>query len=67
MYIDGHKIITADYCGKHRTGCVIGTMRKIARWNVIEVVQEYSTIASPKIRQCDVEYLTKLDIRLLEY
>lgn len=44
--------------GKHRTGCVVAAVRKLSGWNLDSVVDEYKTYAQPKIRECDVEYIT---------
>ncbi|KAI4862405.1 tyrosine phosphatase family-domain-containing protein [Hypoxylon rubiginosum] len=44
--------------GKHRTGCVIGVLRKINEWDTTSIVQEYSKFAEPKVRDTDVRYLT---------
>lgn len=44
--------------GKHRTGCVVGAMRKVAGWDLGDVLGEYRSYAEPKIRENDVEYIT---------
>lgn len=44
--------------GKHRTGCVVGLVRKLSGWDTERAVIEYRSFAEPKIRECDVEYLT---------
>ncbi|KAM0451720.1 hypothetical protein ACHAPV_005920 [Trichoderma viride] len=44
--------------GKHRTGCVVAAIRKLSGWTLDTVVDEYKTYAQPKIRECDVEYIT---------
>ncbi|KAI1765249.1 protein-tyrosine phosphatase [Hypoxylon sp. FL1150] len=44
--------------GRHRTGCVIGALRKIHEWDTTSVIQEYSKFAEPKAREADVKYLT---------
>ena len=43
--------------GKHRTGCVVGAMRKLSGWNAEDATNEYKSYAQPKIRECDVEYI----------
>ena len=43
--------------GKHRTGCVIAAMRKIYGWSHRNVIDEYTSYAAPKIRECDIEYI----------
>ncbi|KAG5984596.1 hypothetical protein E4U55_004147 [Claviceps digitariae] len=43
--------------GKHRTGCVVATIRKLSGWQLNMVVDEYKTYAAPKVRDCDVDYI----------
>ncbi|KAF5022925.1 hypothetical protein F66182_5044 [Fusarium sp. NRRL 66182] len=51
--------------GKHRTGCVVGVARKVAGWNVENVVAEYKSYAEPKSRDCDVGYLEDFQVSSL--
>ncbi|KAI5925466.1 tyrosine phosphatase family-domain-containing protein [Camillea tinctor] len=44
--------------GKHRTGCVVGVLRKAHEWDTNSIIQEYTKFAAPKIRETDVKYLT---------
>ncbi|KAI1506740.1 hypothetical protein F5X99DRAFT_14808 [Biscogniauxia marginata] len=43
--------------GKHRTGCVVGVLRKAHEWDTDSIIQEYSKFAAPKVRETDVKYL----------
>ncbi|KAI0407996.1 tyrosine phosphatase family-domain-containing protein [Xylaria palmicola] len=47
--------------GKHRTGCVVGVLRKSNHWDVKRIIQEYSAFAQPKVRETDIKYLTEFD------
>ncbi|KAM0298737.1 hypothetical protein ACHAPM_008160 [Fusarium culmorum] len=51
--------------GKHRTGCVVGVVRKITGWDVARVVAEYNTYAEPKAREVDVTYLQGFEVSSL--
>jgi tyrosine-protein phosphatase SIW14 len=51
--------------GKHRTGCVVGVVRKVAGWDVESVVAEYKSYAEPKSRECDIEYLSSFQTSTL--
>jgi len=51
--------------GKHRTGCVVGVVRKITGWDAARVVAEYNTYAEPKARECDVTYLQGFEVSSL--
>ncbi|KAM4060730.1 tyrosine phosphatase family protein [Hirsutella rhossiliensis] len=44
--------------GKHRTGCVVAVVRKLSGWNLDSVLGEYKSYAMPKIRDCDVDYIS---------
>ncbi|KAB5582415.1 tyrosine phosphatase family-domain-containing protein [Coniochaeta sp. 2T2.1] len=47
--------------GRHRTGCVVAALRKLHGWHLDAVLDEYRAFAEPKIRECDVEYITAFD------
>ncbi|KAL4727199.1 tyrosine-protein phosphatase siw14 [Fusarium chlamydosporum] len=51
--------------GKHRTGCVVGVVRKITGWDAARVVAEYNNYAEPKARECDVTYLQGFEVSSL--
>ncbi|MBE3045243.1 hypothetical protein IMZ48_22360 [Candidatus Bathyarchaeota archaeon] len=46
---------------QHRTGCVVGTIRKLHNWNLSTVLAEYRTFADPKPRDPDIQYLTAVE------
>ncbi|KAL7794215.1 tyrosine phosphatase family domain-containing protein [Trichoderma ceciliae] len=52
--------------GKHRTGCVVAVVRKLSGWKLDRVVDEYKTYATPKVRECDVDYITAFQSSSLE-
>ncbi|CCC10869.1 hypothetical protein SMACR_12110 [Sordaria macrospora] len=43
--------------GKHRTGCVVGIVRKTLGWDVNNILDEYRSYAEPKVRETDVNYI----------
>jgi len=47
--------------GRHRTGCVVGCLRKLQQWPLDEILAEYRTYASPKTRSADIELITKFE------
>jgi tyrosine-protein phosphatase SIW14 len=49
---------------QHRTGCVVGIVRKLADWPMDHVLAEYRGYAHPKPRDVDVQYLSSFDITL---
>ncbi|GJN74015.1 tyrosine phosphatase [Purpureocillium lilacinum] len=44
--------------GKHRTGCVVAVIRKLSGWRTDTALAEYKSYAEPKVRDCDVEYIS---------
>lgn len=50
-----------DSC-QHRTGCVIGVVRKLSGWHLSSVISEYKTFAEPKARECDINYITGFEL-----
>jgi tyrosine-protein phosphatase SIW14 len=49
--------------GKHRTGCVVGCLRKIQRWSLASVFEEYRKFADPKPRFSDIQFIELYDTR----
>jgi tyrosine-protein phosphatase SIW14 len=61
-----HPLLIHCNQGKHRTGCVVAAARKVAGWPVDTVLQEYKVFAEPKVRDCDVAYITSLETASLQ-
>ncbi|KAI0868365.1 tyrosine phosphatase family-domain-containing protein [Hypoxylon argillaceum] len=51
--------------GKHRTGCVVGVLRKSNQWDLKRIIDEYSAFAEPKVRETDLKYLTDFELTSL--
>lgn len=60
-----HPLLIHCNHGKHRTGCVVGVVRKLSGWDIESVVDEYRSYAQPKIREVDVAYLEAFQISSL--
>ncbi|ODQ81508.1 hypothetical protein BABINDRAFT_170279 [Babjeviella inositovora NRRL Y-12698] len=43
--------------GKHRTGCVVGCIRKLQNWNLTMIFDEYRKFAAPKQRALDQQFI----------
>ncbi|ERS94946.1 hypothetical protein HMPREF1624_08657 [Sporothrix schenckii ATCC 58251] len=52
--------------GRHRTGCVIAVLRKIAGWDRTAVTDEYRAYAGSKVRECDVNYIQSFALSSIE-
>ncbi|KAK4120905.1 hypothetical protein N657DRAFT_147455 [Parathielavia appendiculata] len=57
-----HPLLIHCNHGKHRTGCVIGIVRKLSGWNLGNIIGEYRTFAEPKVRECDIDYITDFEL-----
>ncbi|VEU21110.1 DEKNAAC102058 [Brettanomyces naardenensis] len=47
--------------GKHRTGCVVGCIRKLQRWSLSMIFDEYRKFAYPKERPLDQQFIEMYD------
>jgi tyrosine-protein phosphatase SIW14 len=52
--------------GKHRTGSVVGCLRKIRGWALSSIVSEYMLFAAPKTRLEDQRYIEDFDVAEFE-
>ncbi|WFD22538.1 protein-tyrosine-phosphatase [Malassezia equina] len=43
--------------GKHRTGCLIGCLRKMQQWSLTTIFDEYRRFSFPKSRSMDQEFI----------
>lgn len=50
---------------QHRTGCVIGCLRKIMGWELGNIFPEYHHYADPKARVLDERFIELFDERAL--
>ncbi|KAH7407686.1 tyrosine phosphatase family-domain-containing protein [Cadophora sp. MPI-SDFR-AT-0126] len=60
-----HPVLIHCNHGKHRTGCAVGVIRHVARWDVEAILEEYRGYAEPKVRDCDVNYITSYEVSSL--
>ncbi|KAK0704882.1 tyrosine phosphatase family-domain-containing protein [Lasiosphaeris hirsuta] len=57
-----HPLLIHCNHGRHRTGCVVAVVRKVSGWNLGSILEEYRNYAGPKIRDCDVKYITGFEL-----
>lgn len=62
---ENHPLMLHCNHGKHRTGCVVGVIRKVSGWETSNVLDEYKTYAEPKARECDLDYISAFQISTL--
>jgi tyrosine-protein phosphatase OCA1 len=51
--------------GRHRTGTVVGCLRKLQRWNLTSIFEEYRRMAGPKVRLLSEQFIELFDIDLV--
>lgn len=47
--------------GKHRTGCLVGVLRRLQRWSLTIIFDEYRKFAAPKERPMDQQFIELYD------
>ena len=57
-----HPILVHCNAGKHRTGCVMGILRKLQGWALTPVLAEYRMYATPKERVMDQQFIELFDV-----
>ncbi|KAI0125099.1 tyrosine phosphatase family-domain-containing protein [Xylariales sp. AK1849] len=62
-----HPILIHCKQGRHRTGCVVGVLRKFHGWDTHSVLAEYEKYAHPKVRETDVKYLSDFKMANLRH
>lgn len=54
--------------GKHRTGCLVGIIRRLQQWSLTIILDEYRKFASPKERPMDQQFIELYDLKeILHY
>ncbi|KAJ1558765.1 hypothetical protein HK096_005134, partial [Nowakowskiella sp. JEL0078] len=48
--------------GKHRTGCLIGCIRKLQHWSLTSIFDEYRRFSHPKSRSMDLQFIELFDV-----
>lgn len=56
-----HPILIHCNKGKHRTGCLIGCLRKLQQWSLTTIFDEYRRFSWPKSRSMDQEFIELYD------
>ncbi|PVU85739.1 hypothetical protein BB559_005602 [Furculomyces boomerangus] len=56
-----HPILIHCNKGKHRTGCLVGCMRKIQGWSYTSIFDEYRRFSAPKSRSMDQQFIELFD------
>ncbi|BGP40380.1 tyrosine-protein phosphatase required for protection against superoxide stress (By similarity) [Rhodotorula kratochvilovae] len=50
--------------GRHRTGTVLGVLRKLQGWALFSILEEYRRYAGPKVRAHNEQFIELFDVQL---
>ncbi|KAI9216538.1 tyrosine phosphatase family-domain-containing protein [Blastocladiella britannica] len=56
-----HPILIHCNKGKHRTGCLVGCLRKLQHWSHTAIFDEYRRFSHPKARSMDQQFIELFD------
>eukprot|EP00038_Savillea_parva_P013154 m.209258 g.209258 ORF g.209258 m.209258 type:complete len:174 (+) comp24504_c0_seq1:85-606(+) len=62
-----HPVLIHCNKGKHRTGCLVGCLRKLQGWSLVAICDEYRRFAAPKARVLDQQFIELFDVSLVRY
>ncbi|KJE88951.1 hypothetical protein CAOG_08421 [Capsaspora owczarzaki ATCC 30864] len=62
-----HPILIHCNKGKHRTGCLVGCLRKMQRWSHTSICDEYRRFSHPKSRTLDQQFIELFDVGSVVY
>lgn len=65
--VRNHPVLIHCKRGKHRTGCVVGCLRKLQRWCLTSIFDEYQRFAAAKTRVSDLRFMELFDISSLKH
>ncbi|XP_057955213.1 tyrosine-protein phosphatase DSP1-like [Malania oleifera] len=60
--VKNHPLLIHCNRGKHRTGCLVGCLRKLQRWCLSSVFDEYQRFAAAKARVSDQRFMELFDV-----
>lgn len=52
-----HPLLIHCNRGKHRTGCLVGCIRRLQNWSLTMIMDEYRRFAAPKARPLDQQFI----------
>ncbi|XP_075671352.1 inositol diphosphatase DSP1-like isoform X2 [Castanea sativa] len=65
--VRNHPVLIHCKRGKHRTGCLVGCFRKLQRWCLTSVFDEYQRFAAAKARVSDQRFMELFDVSSLKH
>ena len=55
--VRNHPLLIHCNKGKHRTGCMVGILRRVLDWSLASIFEEYRVFSSPKERFVDQQFI----------
>ncbi|KAK8674256.1 hypothetical protein V6N13_112550 [Hibiscus sabdariffa] len=65
--VRNHPVLIHCNRGKHRTGCLVGCLRKLQRWCLSSVFDEYQRFAAAKARVSDQRFMELFDVSSVKH
>jgi len=62
-----HPLLIHCNKGKHRTGCLVGSLRKMQQWSLTSIFSEYQRFAGAKGRLLDQQFIELMNPKLVDY
>lgn len=62
-----HPVLIHCNKGKHRTGCLVGCLRKAQRWSLTSIFDEYRRFAANKVRVLDQQFIELFQTERVRY
>ncbi|KAF8388573.1 hypothetical protein HHK36_027248 [Tetracentron sinense] len=63
--VRNHPVLIHCKRGKHRTGCLVGCLRKLQNWCLSSVFEEYQHFAGAKARVADMRFIEMFNVACL--
>ncbi|KAH9670788.1 Tyrosine-protein phosphatase DSP3 [Citrus sinensis] len=63
--VRNHPVLIHCKRGKHRTGCLVGCLRKLQNWCLSSVFEEYRHFAGLKSRDTDLKFMETFNVMCL--
>ncbi|KAL5724051.1 protein-tyrosine-phosphatase [Ranunculus cassubicifolius] len=60
--VRNHPVLIHCKRGKHRTGCLVGCLRKVQNWGLSDVFEEYQRFSGAKFRVTDMKFMESFDV-----
>ncbi|KAL8159204.1 hypothetical protein V2J09_000741 [Rumex salicifolius] len=60
--VRNHPVLIHCKRGKHRTGCLVGCLRKLQNWRLSSMIDEYRHFAGLKARPADMRFMEVYDV-----